>query len=217
MAYHIDAEKISLDDLQERIESSDLVPSRACLKEGIREKFDLLKAQGIHTFANLRRELKNAEKMKKLAALTGIDAGYLNLLRREIESYFPKPYPLQEFNWIAAQQIDRLAAGGISTTLDYFELAAGADGRDRLASLGVDEATAGELCRLCDLTRVQWTSPLSAKMLLEAGYGSAVELANAEPGALCAALERVNADNRFFKGKLGQRDIKRWIHSAGYV
>ncbi len=33
MPYHIDAEKVSLDELRKRIEETDLVPSRASLLE----------------------------------------------------------------------------------------------------------------------------------------------------------------------------------------
>lgn len=35
MAYHIDAENASLDDQWKRVETTDLVPSRASLLEGI--------------------------------------------------------------------------------------------------------------------------------------------------------------------------------------
>jgi hypothetical protein len=42
MAYYLDAEKTNLDDLQKRIEDTDLVPSRALLLDGIQKKFKTL-------------------------------------------------------------------------------------------------------------------------------------------------------------------------------
>jgi hypothetical protein len=42
MVYHIDADTISLDDVRKRIEATDLVPSRACLADKIREKMKML-------------------------------------------------------------------------------------------------------------------------------------------------------------------------------
>ena len=43
MAYHINAEKVTLDDLRKRIEETDLVPSRSSLLDKIKDKFTVLK------------------------------------------------------------------------------------------------------------------------------------------------------------------------------
>jgi len=71
--YHIDAEKVSLDDLRKRIETTDLVPSRISLLENIRTRFKDLKAAGIATLADLRYELKNARRMEALSARINVD------------------------------------------------------------------------------------------------------------------------------------------------
>jgi hypothetical protein len=42
-------------------------------------------------------------------------------------------------------------------------------------------------------------------------------VAAAEAEDLCEALEVVNEGDRFFKGKIGLRDIKRLIRAASYV
>jgi hypothetical protein len=52
---------------------------------------------------------------------------------------------------------------------------------------------------------------------MEAGYDSAAKVAAADFEDLHQALIRVNEGNRFFKGKIGLRDIKRLIQAAGYV
>ncbi|HEX2998078.1 MAG TPA: hypothetical protein VHP14_24855 [Anaerolineales bacterium] len=63
MVYHIDAENINLDDLQKRIEATDLVPSRASLLEKLGSKMKALEQHGIRTLACLRDELKTTKRL----------------------------------------------------------------------------------------------------------------------------------------------------------
>ena len=121
MAYHIDAENISLDDLRKRIEATDLVPSRAGLTDKIREKMKALEKLGIITLASLRDELKNSKRLAAVAEATGIDTQYLTLLRREIESYFPKPAVLKVFDWLPKDEIVKLEQNGIGDTAALYE------------------------------------------------------------------------------------------------
>jgi predicted flap endonuclease-1-like 5' DNA nuclease len=218
MAYYIAAENVNLDDLRVRIERTDLVPSRASLLDGIKMKFDTLERRGITTLASLRFELKNANRLEAVSQATGIDTQYLILLRREIESYFPKPIALKSFDWLPKAEIARLEANGLRDTAVLHKATSSAKSKTELAkSTGVDAALLETLVRLADLSRVQWVSPTTARMLLQAGYNSAAQLAAADPEQLCESLERVNQAGRFFKGKIGLRDIKRLIRSASYV
>ena len=54
-------------------------------------------------------------------------------------------------------------------------------------------------------------------MLVEAACDSASKLAAADAEELCEALARANEGGRFFKGKIGLRDIKRLVLAASYV
>lgn len=218
MTYHINAENVSLADLRKRIEETDLVPSRAWLLDEIKIKFNALEQQGIATLASLRQELKNPKRLETVANATGIDAQYLVLLRREIESYFPKPIALKAFDWLPEEEIARLAENGLRDTAALHKAASSARSRDELAkAAGVDAAILETLARLADLTRVQWTSPTTARMLVEAGYDSAVKVATADAEDLYQALVYVNAGDKFFKGKIGLRDIKRLVRAASFV
>ena len=218
MTYHIDAETIQLADLRQRIERTDLIPSRAPLLEGIEEKFTELKKQGITTLSTLRGELKNNSRLENLSFRTGIDAGYLILLRREIESFFPKPFALKGFHWLPEDELSKLVDAGIQTTASLYQAACSSRKRHALAaSTGVDEATLEELFCLADLTRVQWVSPNAARMLMDAGITSVICLSSADANQLHAALERVNHGGKYFKGNIGLRDIRRLIHSAAYL
>ncbi len=84
-------------------------------------------------------------------------------------------------------------------------------------STSVDASILETLSQLVDLTRIQWVSPLVASMLLDAGYENAVEIAAADAEKLCDDLARMNAGNKYFKGKIGLRDIRRLVHAAGYL
>jgi hypothetical protein len=218
MAYPFDAENISLDDLRERIEATDLVPSRASLTDKIAEKMKALEEVGIITLAALRNELKNSGRLAAVAAKTGIDPQYLSLLRREIESYFPKPAALRVFDWLPQDEIAKLEQLEIGNTATLYDRTNSAEKRFGLAkSSGVDASTLEILARLADLMRVQWVSPTFARMLTVAGYDSAAKVASANADDLCQALAEINAGDRFFKGKIGLRDIKRLVHAASYV
>lgn len=218
MAYHIDAESVSMEDVQKRMEATDLVPSRAALLEQIGPKIKALKQQGITTLAHLRNELKNSRRLEAVSQATGIDPQYLTLLRREIEGYFPKPVALKTFDWLPGREIAKLERTGICDTAALYETTNSRQKRTALAkSIGMDGATLETLAQLADLTRVQWVSPTAARMLLEAGCKSPSELAKAEAGELDKAFTRVNTGNRLFKGRIGLRDIKRLIQAARYV
>jgi hypothetical protein len=212
MAYHINDDAVSLEDLRKRIEETDLVPSRIQLLEGIKIKFQKLEQQGIPSLALLRHELKSPKRIEALVRATGIDIEYLILLRREIESYFPKPVALKEFDWLPKEVIDKLSDKNIRNTSDLYEAA-----RSGINIDGVDAGTLEALFRLADLTRVQWISPKAARMLLDAGYDNTQKLAAADAEVLCDALLRVNEGDRYFKGRIGLRDVKRLIFSASYV
>ncbi|MBK9923788.1 MAG: DUF4332 domain-containing protein [Anaerolineales bacterium] len=218
MAYHIDAEKISLADLQKRIEATDLVPSRTSLLDGLGQNMKVLEKQGVTTLAHLRNELKTSRRLETLAKTTGIETQYLTLLRREIEGWFPKPFPLKDFDWIPKSEVAKLERHGIRNAADLYEAANSKIKRTTLAkSTGADIVILETLVQLTDLTRVQWVSPTTARMLLETGCNSAARLAKMNADELCEALVNVNAGNRFFKGKIGLRDVKRLIHAASYV
>lgn len=218
MPYHLDAQKISLDDVRKRIEATDLVPSRASLLDGLGTKMKALEQQGIATLAELRSELRTTKRLEALAKSTGIDAQYLTLLRREVEGWFPKPLPLKDFDGLPQSEVARLERAGICDSAALYEATDSQSRRTALANaLGMDFATLETFAHLVDLTRVQWTSPTAARMLLEAGCNSAAKLAGMDADELYEALARVNAGNKFFKGRIGLRDVKRLIHAARYV
>jgi hypothetical protein len=218
MRFQFDAEKITLADLQQRIETTDLVPSRASLLDGLEEKIQAFGQLGIKSLAQLRHELQNANRSAELAKTANIDPQYLVLLKREVESYFPKPNILKEFDWFQASDVARLEENNIKDIAALFEKTGDDDGRHSLSKLtGINEAILKDFLQYGDLTRVQWVSPTTARMLIEAGYDSSVKLGNANGITLYEALRQINQGDKFFKGTIGLRDVNRLIHAAQFV
>jgi len=218
MSYYLQAEKVNLEDLQIRIEETDLVPSRSSLMENIKDKFRILKSHGILTLEDLRKELKNAKNIYSFSIKTGIDSKYLTLLRREIESYFTKAFPLSAFDWLQKNELSKLESKGFKNTALLFEaLNSSKKKAEIINTLGIDAQFIDSIYSLVDLTRIQWISPLAARMLVSAGYNNAKMVSKANAEELCDELDRVNKENKYFKGKIGLRDVKRLVKAASYV
>lgn len=218
MNYYLDAEKISLNELQKRIEETDLVPSRNSILENIKDNFGVLKKNGYVTFADLRRDLKNSKNIPSISKKTGINSEYLTLLRREIESYFPKAFPISSFDWLPKDGIDKLEKQGYKNSALLFDVLNSSKKREEMSTgLGIETQIIDALSCLVNLTRIQWISPIAARMLVSAGYNDAKSIAKANAEKMCDELDKINKENNFFKGKIGLRDIKRLIKAASYV
>jgi hypothetical protein len=214
----MNAEKVSLDNLQKRIKETDLVPSRCTLMEDIDEKFLKLKANGFVTLADLRMDLKNSKKIPALSKRTGIDPAYLIILRREIESYFPKAYAISDFDWFLKTDLDTMERNGLKNTLLLHEALDTPGKREEMVTtLGLDADFIVSISVLVDLTRIQWISPVAARMLVSAGYNDVKSVSSANPEKLCSELDRVNKENKYFKGTIGLRDVRRLVKAASYV
>jgi hypothetical protein len=218
MSYYLNAEKITLKDVQKRIAATDLVTSRSLLAEGIEDIFAALEKKGLHTLAALRGKLKNAKDIPSLSSDTGIDRSYLILLRREVESWLPKPFPLADFDWLPQKELVRLSGYGLKNSSQVFEALDSPEKRRGIAKkLSLDIQFTDDVYTAVSLTRIQWVSPTAARMLIAAGCDSVKKVAGADAGKLCEDLDRVNRENGFFKGKIGLRDVRRLVMAAGYV
>ncbi|NMB55874.1 MAG: DUF4332 domain-containing protein [Leptolinea sp.] len=211
MNYCFDTEKIDLNELKERLTTTDLVPSRNSLLNGLDENLEQLTKIGLKTMGSLLKGLKNNVQLFSVADQTGIDREYLALLRRELESYLPKPFPLKDFTWISAEALEKLEAAGIRNTAQLYENSSAA------RSCGVDPSLMDQIIHCADLTRIQWINPTAARMLQDAGYDSPADVAAADANVLCETLMKNNQGGHYFKGNIGLRDINRLVHAARYT
>lgn len=216
MVYHLDPTSMSLNDLRQRLESTDLIPSHQPLLQGIGKKFGQLGKTGISSVEILRTRLRTAKALAATAATSGVDSEYLVVLRRAVEGFFPKPLSLRSFEWLDQSTISKLEGAGLANT-EELHVALASSRALVLRRTGINTQALAEVASLSDLVRVQWVSPTFARVLLAAGYTGARAIASADPKDLLAAVGEANAGSRFYKGKLGLRDMKRLTAAAAYV
>jgi len=215
VSYHPDFSKLGLDWLAKRLNEEDLIPSQLFLREGLQKKLDALRKAGLGNLAVLEAALSTAKKVAQTASTTGIDAEYLKVLGRVLRGYKPKPAPLADYPGIPAKTVQRLAKAGFSTSRDLYEAAPDKAALKALArKTEQDENTLAELLALCTLSRIQWVSPIFARLLHDAGYTSVEAVSRADGETLCAEVDAVNKKKALFKGKIGARDMQRLVYLA---
>ncbi|WP_299604348.1 DUF4332 domain-containing protein [uncultured Tateyamaria sp.] len=214
--YYLDDNATDLTELQKRLETSDLIPSHEPLLDELDVKFAALRTAGIESLADLRTALKSSTSLASLSTASGVDPGYLQLLKRTLGGFFPKPRSMNEIDWLEGSFASRLKEAGLTNTKELFDAAQ--DGVDVLATkVGVDVAEVMELVAISDLCRVQWVSPKFARALLASGHINAASVAKADPESLCDAIMYANKGSKFYKGKVGLRDVRRLVAAAAYV
>jgi hypothetical protein len=214
MPYALDASKISLNQLKDIILECDLVPSRLPLKTQISGLCSQFSAWGFSHVEDLRQALKTPKKALVLAQTLQLDPQLLVLLRREIEALFPKPIPLREWVWFHDDDLNLLSDRGITHHIGLYEALEDTQTQKDLQALLSPTAPWSEILEALHLTRVRWVSPLTAEMLLKAGYRSPEALAEADSRELFEKLVQVNQNGAYYRGTIGERDIARLIQSA---
>lgn len=214
--YRIDERSIDLDALQDRLRSTDLIPSQKLLLDGLDETLTSLSKAGVTSLEDLRNALKTEKSLTFLSESSGVDISYLRLLKRVINGFIPKPRSLREMDWLEADVVKSLNKEGIKNTRYIFEAACG--GVAELAkNTGMSQKVARELLSISDLCRIQWVSPSFARALIAAGASDAGAVAAADPETLFAAIKKVNHNAKFYKGTVGLRDIKRLVVAGRYI
>lgn len=215
-AYCWDEKSIDLGALQERLENTDLIPSQEPLLDGLADKMAALRTAGITSLATLRVALKTPKSLASLSKNSGIDSNYLRLLRRAINGFCPNPRPLREIDWLDNSVLVKLKKAGVTNTRQMID--ATSSGATGLAEkTGIDVGDVTELLAISNLCRIQWVSPTFARVLVAAGAPSAEAVAKADPEALFQAIGKANQGAKFYKGKIGLRDVRRLVTAATYV
>lgn len=127
----------------------------------------------------------------------------------------PKPADLAEYPNVPAAVSGALARHGIADSLSLWSAASRAKPRAALASeTGVAHGELFELVCLSDLSRIQWVSPLFARLVHDAGFKTVKDVAKASAGDLAARVAAVNGLLKLFKGKIGEKDMGRLVYLA---
>lgn len=216
--YYIDLKTVTLSDYEKELELADLLPSRKILKEEINQRFSILRGQGILDLNDLMSMMKTPDKLKNLAAKTGIPEEYLTILKREIASSQPKPVNLADFQGVSVQAVSQLEGLGIKNTLQMFAHVKTKEEREALAGkTGVPYQEILELAKLTDVSRIKWVGANFARLLVDSGCDTVEKAAGAEYRSLYTELMAINEEKKYFKGKFGLNDMKLCVDAAKKV
>ena len=200
--YHIDPDKISLKNFQISLESRELIPSRVALKEKVKARFRTIQEAGLISLGDLLDALKTKPKIEVFSKQTGLDIGYLTLLKREASSYLPKPVQLNKFSGIKGQVILKLQELGIKNSKQLFDKASKIEGRTALShESGVSTDDLNELIHLSDLSRLYGVGPVFARMLYDIGIDSVKSFISHSAEEIVKIYEDINKKKADFTVK----------------
>lgn len=180
--YSADLMSIDLDTFEETILTIELLPSRRVLAEEISRVAPKLKKMGIEDLEGLRVLLRDKERYAELAAGLGVDAKYLTVLNREVNSYVSKPIPLSQLGIFDDAELDRLRRSRIRSTKDLYERCSPASARQEIATEhDVDAERLDHALEISDLVRINGVGPAFAHFLYGLGVRSPGDFNSSAP------------------------------------
>ena len=216
--YYINLDDYSLSDYAKDLERLELPPSRRIILENTKERFRLLHNEGIKSLKDLLNSLKTREKVQGMARKTGCPEEFLTILVREIKSFIPAPIKIGDFRKIKKSVITKLAKIGIKTTKDLFEAVKTRQSRKSLSEeTKISPEEILEVTKLTDVVRIKWVGATFARMLVDSRYNTMKKVANADYKKLYEEINKVNAEQKYYKGKLGLNDMKICVLAAKLV
>ncbi len=206
--YGIDLAQFSLKEFRHILETGEVLPGRMVLKEKLAERFATLESIGIGNLKDLLDALKSNDKIEKLAQQSALPKDYLVMLRREANSYLPKPLKLSEIPGVERVYTDRLASVGIKNTQQLFVRAKTRQARAELSKLAdVPDAGLLELVKLSDLARIKYIGPIFVRLFYEAGADTPEKLVERSPDELFEKMQAINHAKMYTKTMATVKDV----------
>ncbi len=218
MGYYMDLGKISIDDYGDILKSTHLIPSWKILKENTDSNLEIIKKQGINNLLVLQKVLKRKDQLQEFSKQSGLPEQYLNVLRRMINGYHPKPNRIKDFPETSEEIILKLEKVGIKNTRHLFDKVKNLGDRKLLSEeTGISDTEILRLTKLTDLCRIRWVNHTFAYVLYEAGYDTLEKMTNADPDQLFETVKQLNAKRKFYRAHIGLNDMKMLVESANMV
>lgn len=219
MAYYIDLKTLSFDDFKKWLEQIEyFIPSRKVLAEDINKRFDLLQSHGVSDLFELNEKLKTKKKLAEFVKISKLPEDYLTHLGREIKSFHPPARKIKDFQYLDDKIIEALQEKGIVNTLKLYDRVATKKERNKLKKeLNLTNAEVLLLAKLADLSRLRYVSPLFATLLVNSSGDTVEKVQKADPKKLYQELIDLNADNKFYKGNIGAKDMEFLVRVSAFV
>ncbi|PKM72926.1 MAG: hypothetical protein CVU91_07845 [Firmicutes bacterium HGW-Firmicutes-16] len=215
MKYCVNFKKLSMDEYRKILSQQDLLPSRKILAQNVDSAFSSIKDAEIKNLGELLKALNTAAKLSSFSNRTGLSEEYLVILRREAGSLEPRSVALRDFPFMNGETHDILFRSNIKTSKDFYELFDTVEDVSRIArEKSISKDCVYELFCLCSLVRINGIGAAAAKCFFDAGFRSVSEVAEANPFDMLKRISEANADNRYYKAKLGEKDMQFCINYA---
>ena len=213
--YALPLSAYTLEELRLYLEDTEMLPSRAILKEDIPGRFAILADEGITNLADLIRRIKTKDKRAAFSEKTGLPTDYLNILRREAEGWVPKPVYFRDIPGVNPGHVEKLATAGIKSCRALFDAAHTPGQRSALAAeADIPHNDLLELLRLADLARVKGMGPGFVRLFFTAGVDSIETLAEEDPDDLFKRLYEAKAALDTHHVVPGMPDVRNYIRQA---
>jgi len=213
--YHMPLGEVKIDEYKKILESKELLPGRKVLKENINDIFVIIRSAGIDNLEELIEALRNKKKMEKFAFETGLNYNYLTILKREINSYQPKPVYLKKFPGFNQEYIEQLRLLKIKNSKQLFlRIKTKEDLRKLSEQTNIPFNVLLELFKLSDLVRINGVGPVFARMMFEIEVDGTFKMANSSSKILYNKLTKLNMEKNYTKAKFTIKDIQYCIDFA---
>jgi nucleotidyltransferase/DNA polymerase involved in DNA repair len=206
--YSIALERISLDEFEHILTTTELTPGRRMLLDGLHANLQCLQQRGTAHLAALQQLLRNKKQYPQLSLELGISQDYLVVLNREVNSYVAKPSPLATLEVFAVDELARLVEAGVKTSKDLYERGLTPSARAELArQTGVTPEQLTRALQLADLLRINGVGPVYARILHEMGITNPAAYAQADSAVILERYNHLNAEKGNPWPRLSLKDV----------
>ena len=217
MSYQLNCSEFNSQKIIQRIQQTDLIPSLDCIKTEAETILEKLENKGFDNLEKIRKALKNKKKLEEIAHEESIDEKLLILFKREIEGWIVKIRSIDEFEWIAPHYLKKVKEYGIKNSEDAYQKLGDDQSRKKLSQeKKIDNVIVEEIYEISNLMRIRWLSPNFTRIIYELQY-TIEKIQKAEHKKLCEEIDDYNKKMKYYKGKIGERDVKRIIFESQFV
>ena len=98
-SYFVDLTRFPIEKFKAILKTRELLPGRIILKEKLDERFEILKANGINSLADLLDALKSKNRLISFSKQVNLNEEYLIILKREAKSFTKVKFAVKDIEY----------------------------------------------------------------------------------------------------------------------
>lgn len=204
----MDLTKFSLEEFEEILLTSRLLPSQRIILVDLSLNMQKLKNKGLKNLQNVYDLLKKKDAYPSISRETGISEAYLVILNRMVNGYIVKSLPLDKLVIFTKEELCDLAEEDIKTTKHYYESFLNAPQSENISEkVNIPLARLEYALHIIDLLRINGVGVEYAKILYEMGIQSVQDYNKTPSETILASFNELNKNKVYSKATLGISDI----------